>query len=238
MIRSVFALPLILAGCIAAAAEPLKDSVPSVSVVGEAFEDVAPDRATLRFGVVTEKPTAHGAATENARAAEAVLAELKALGVSGVDVQTQGVTLAPFMVEERDPRGKVKGSQQLYRARNDLTARIKPIDKAGEIAGKLIDNGVNSFQGVDYDYSASADKFDALRAAAMKDAERRARTYAEAVGLRLARVLEIHPADEEVPQPRPYAARLSTVADAAPVPMRPGLQRISARVSVSWALGR
>ncbi|MCC3246630.1 SIMPL domain-containing protein [Methylocystis sp. WRRC1] len=238
MIRFAFALSLVLTGCVSVSAEPLKDTVPNISVVGEAFEEVAPDRATLRFGVVTERPTAAEAATENARVAAEILAELKSLGVADVDIQTQGVTLEPFTIEEHDAKGKSKGVQKLYRARNDLAARVKPLDKAGAIAGRLIDKGVNSFDGVEYDFSNPDEKLDALRAAAVKDAERRARTYAEAAGLRLGRVLEIRPVDSEIPQMRPYAARLAPAPEATQVPMRPGLQRISSRVSVTWALGR
>lgn len=237
MIRLVFALSLIF-GCAAARAEPVKDSVSNISVVGEAFEDVAPDRATLRFGVVTERPTAQAAAADNARTVEAILAELKALGVADADIQTQGVSLSPYMVEERDPKGKTK-TQQLYRASNSLSARVTPVEKAGEIAGKIIEKGANSLEGVDYDHTNLAARRDALRAAAVKDAEHRARIYAEAAGLRLARVLEIRPVDDSNPIPRPFEARVAAAPDAAPpVPLRPGLQRISERVSIVWALSR
>lgn len=238
MIRLVFSTLFLAFLALPGRADPLKDTVPSVSVVGEAHEDVAPDRAILRFGVVTEKPTAAEAATDNARAAAAVLAELKAAGVAEVDSQTQGVTLTPYTVEERDAKGKVKGVQTLYRARNDLAVRA-PIDKAGEIAGRLIDKGVNNFEGVEFEISKPEEKLDALRTAAVKDAQRRAQAYADGVGLRLSRVLDIRPADEEAPPPRPYAARMAAAPEAAPpVPLRPGTQRLSARVGVSWALSR
>jgi uncharacterized protein YggE len=236
MVRLMFALSLLLFG--QAQAESLKDTTSSISVVGEAVEEVAPDRATLRFAVVTERPTAAAAAADNARAVQEALAELKALGVADPEVQTQGVTLEAVNVEERDPKGKPRTTQRFYRAQNELTARIKPIDKAGEILGALIDKGVNRVVDVDYDFSDPAEKRDALRAAAMKDAERRARAYAEAAGLRLARVLEIRPEERRGPEPRPYF-RAAMAADAAPpVPLRPGLQRLSERVSVTWALSR
>ena len=237
MIRLVFALFLTF-GAAAACAETLKDSVSNVSVVGEAFEDVAPDRATLRFGVVTERPTAPAAASDNARTVEAILAELKALGVGESDVQTQGVTLFPFTVDERDPKGKPKPAQQLYRASNSLSVRVKPAEKAGDLAGRVIEKGANNLEGVDYDNANLAEKRDALRAAAVKDAERRARIYAEAAGLRLARVLEIRPVDEGFSTPHPYEAKVAAAPDASPVPLRPGVQRISERVSITWALAR
>ena len=217
--------------------EALKDSVPSVSVIGEAVEEVAPDRATLRFGIVTERPLAADATSENARVASAVLNELKTLGVTDADVRTEGVTLTPVTDQERDPKGRAVGVRKYFIARNDLSVRVRDLAKAGEITGRLIDRGVNSFQGVDYDYSAPAAKMDALRAAAMKDALRRAETYAAAVDLRLGRILEIRPADEEFPQSRALTMKAAPAAsDGAPVPMRPGVQRISARVAVVWAL--
>lgn len=219
-------------------AEPLKDSVPSVSVIGEAEEEVAPDQATLHFGVVTERPAAAEAAKENARIASTILDELKALGIVDADVRTQGVTLTPVTSEERDPKGKTVAIKKQYVARNDLSVRVRDIQRAGEIAGRLMDKGVNSFQGVAYEYSQPEAKMDELRAKAVKDAERRARVYAEAAGLRLSRVLEIRPADETSPFPRPYAmkAAAAPMADGVAPPMRPGLQRISARVSMVWAL--
>lgn len=245
MIRPLFALSLMLGlgggfgdGFVApAAAEPLKDSVPSVAVVGEAEEEVAPDQATLHFGVVTERPAAADAAKENARVAATILDELKTLGVVDADVRTQGVTLTPVSTEERDPKGKTTAIKKYYVARNDISVRVRDLQRAGEIAGRLMDKGVNSFQGVDYDYSQPDAKMDELRARAVKDAERRARVYAEAAGLRLSRVLEIRPADETSPFPRPYAMKAAApMADSVSPPMRPGVQRISARVSVVWAL--
>src|SRR5512147_2620550 len=109
MIRLVFVVSLILVGY--AQAESLKDTVPNVAVVGEAFEDVAPDRAILRFGVVTERPTAAAAASENAAVMSAILAELGAMGIPPADMRTEVVSLAPVNPEERDAKGKPKPAQ-------------------------------------------------------------------------------------------------------------------------------
>ncbi|WP_363349625.1 SIMPL domain-containing protein [Methylocystis echinoides] len=233
MIRLVFVVSLILVGY--AQAESLKDSVPNVAVVGEAAEDVAPDRAILRFGVVTDRPTAAAAAADNAAAVTAILADLKSLGVADADVQTETVSLAPLNPDERDAKGKLRPAQG-YRASNMLTVFVKPVDKAGDVIGRVIDKGANSVEGVDYDHSNVEAKRDDLRAKAVKDAERRARIYAEAAGLRLARVIEIRPLSDE--QPIAFKARVAAAPPAASVPLRPGAQRISERVSIIWALGR
>ncbi len=232
MIRIVLAVSLIFVGY--ARADSLKDSVPNVAVVGEAAEEVAPDRAILRFGVVTDRPTAAAAASDNAAVMTAILSDLKSLGVADADVETQGVSLAPVNTEERDAKGKPRPVPS-YRASNYLTVFVKPAEKAGDVIGRVIDKGANSVDGVDYDHSNLEEKRDELRARAVKDAERRARIYAEAAGLRLARVIEIRPVSDEPPIAR---ARVAAAPAAASVPLRPGAQRVSERVSIIWALGR
>lgn len=235
MIRLILALSLFLVGH--ARAESLKDSVSNVAVVGEAVEEVAPDRAILRFGVVTDRPTATAAASENAAVIAAILEDLKTMGITDADMQTQGVSLQPVSSEERDAKGKTKTIQS-YRASNTLAVYVKPVEKAGDIIGRVIDKGANSLDGVDYDHSNLDAKRDELRAKAVKDAERRARIYAEAAGLRLARVIEIRPADAEPILMKTFDARMAAAPAATSVPLRPGQQRISERVAVIWALAR
>ncbi|WP_457797376.1 SIMPL domain-containing protein [Methylocystis sp. S23] len=232
MIRLILGLSLLLCG--AARAESLKDSVSNVAVVGEAAEEIAPDRAVLRFGVVVERPTAAAASADSARVVEAVLAELKAMGVADADMQTQAASLSPVTSEERDPKGKAR-TVQTFRASNSLAVAVTPVERAGEVIGRAVDKGVNSVDGVDYDHSNLTEKRDELRAKAVKDAERRARVYAEAAGLRLARVIEIRPLDDIAPAPM-MEARVA--AAPASVPLRPGRRRIVERVSITWALSR
>lgn len=237
MIRLLFALSLLWAGH--ARADSLKDSVSNISVVGEASAEIAPDRAKLRLGVVTERPTAAAAARENAGTVEAIFKALEAMGIPAADVQTQGVALLPFDIEERDAKGKPKGTQKLYRATNTVTVVVKPVERVGDVAGKAIEMGANSLEGIEYDLSNTAEKRDALRADAVKDAERRAKVYADAAGLQLARVLEIRPLDESGPAPQFMEARAAPPGpDAVSVPLRPGLQRLTERVSITWALSR
>lgn len=234
MIRLFLALSLLFSGAVHA--ESLKDSVSNIAVTGEAAEEVAPDRAILRFGVVTERPTAAAAAAENARAMETIIAELKAMGLTDADMQTQTVLLAPFSTEERDAKGKPKPAPG-YRASNMLAVSVSPPEKAGDVVGRVIDKGANSLESVEYGHSDLGKKRDELRAKAVKDAERRARIYAEAAGLRLARVIEIRPVEEIAPV-SVMDARVAAAPAVKAVPLQPGTQRVNERVSIIWALSR
>ncbi|NDB67869.1 MAG: DUF541 domain-containing protein, partial [Methylocystaceae bacterium] len=79
-----------------------------------------------------------------------------------------------------------------------------------------------------------------LRTAAMADARRRAEIYAQAAGLRLARILEIRPIEEGASQPRVHGVRMAAAAPSADriIPLQAGSRHISARVEVVWALSR
>lgn len=241
MNRSSLLLLLTIFSPASALAEPLKDSTPNIIVTGEAVEEAVPDRATIYFGVVTEKPTASEAAAENARAAKAVIDELAAQGVDAKDVTTLNISLEPFTVEERDPKGVLKLTKKLFRARNELSAKIRSLAKAGTIAGQLIDKGANVFQGMEFDVADVSAKRNALRAAAVKDAQRRAETYVQAAELKLGRVLEIRPEpdEDEAPQrPMMRAAAAPMAASMADVPVSPGVKKLTARVTITWALSR
>ncbi len=236
--KSLFVAALCLLASVAGVrAENLRDSTPNIAVTGEAFEEVAPDRATLFIGVVSEKPTAVEAAEENARKAQAVVDELAAQGVEAKDIQTLGLTLAPYVSQEQDQRGKrtVKG----FRARNELSVTIRALDKASAIAQRAIDNGANEVSGVAFSVSDEPAHLDRLRDAAMKDALRRAKIYVEAIDVKLGRVIEIRPDATMIPSKTYFhaAGRIEPApAPVTEVPLKPGMQKLSAQVTVVWAL--
>ena len=190
-------------------APTLKDSVPTITTNGEASAEVVPDIATISLGVDTERPKAADAARENARAAQAVVNEIKAQGIDAKDIKTVSVTLAPVYDEERDDRGYVtKRTLRGYSASNSLHVRIKDIGKAGTLASQMLDKGANRVDGISYDYSQKDEKYDALRAVAVRDALRKAKSYVDALGIKLGRVLEIGSRPHEAPMPAAMAPRM------------------------------
>ncbi len=218
----------------------LKDSVPTITTNGEAKAEVVPDIATISLGVDTERPKAADAARENGRAAQAVVNEIKAQGIDAKDIKTVSVTLAPVYDEERDDRGYVtKRTLRGYSASNSLYVRIKDIGKAGALASQMLDKGANRFNGISYDYSQKDEKYDGLRADAVRDALRKANIYVNALGIKLGRILEIGvQAHSAVPlglqrmSAGAAPAQESTVA----IPVEPGIETLRTEVQVTWEL--
>ncbi len=220
-------------------APTLKDSVPAITTAGEASAEVVPDIATVSLGVGTERPRAADAARENARAAQAIVNEIKAQGIDPKDIRTVSVTLAPLYDEVRDANGYVaKRTLRGYIAHNLLSVRIKDISKAGTLAQQLLDKGANRFDGIDYDYSQKEEKYDALRGDAVRDALRKANSYVSALGIRLGRILEIA-TQAHAPRPAPMAMKSMDAAApeaAAAIPVEPGVETLRTEVQVPWEL--
>jgi uncharacterized protein YggE len=233
--------PMRLTAAQAEQAASLRDSVPTITTNGEASAEVAPDIATISLGVNTERPKAADAARENARAAQAIVNEIKAQGIDAKDIKTVSVTLAPVYDEVKDANGYVtKRTLRGYIASNSLTARIKDIGKAGALAQQMLDKGANRFDGIAYEYSQEEEKIDSLRGDAVRDALRKANSYVKALGIRLGRVLEIV-STPHAPVPVGMAPRMraaaATAQEAAPViPVEPGIETLRTEVQVTWEL--
>ena len=220
----------------------LKDTLPSITTTGEASVEVVPNIAILSLGVETERPKATDAANDNAKASAAVITDVKAQGIDARDIATLGVTLEPVYDETTDANGRVvKRTLRGYQARNDLTVKVRQIEKAGALAQQWIAKGANAFGGVEFDYDQKEAKYDALRGDAVRDALRKATSYTTGLGIRLGRVLAI--VSPGGGYARPTGAAMSAraaprSAEAVAIPIEPGVQTLRVEVEVSWELAQ
>jgi uncharacterized protein YggE len=242
MIRARLAATAALIGlCAGARAQDAgeKFTLPRISVTGEASEEVRPDEAELRLHVVSEQPTPVLAAQGNARSAAEVVAELKTLGIEGRDIRTEALSLAPLVVEERDPATHevVRRTQTGYRATSGFVVHIRDVDKAGAVVIHVVEHGANTYDGLSFDVSDREARLDALRAKAVRDALRRAALYAGAASMKLGRLMAIDPEPDsreyaDLPRARSAAAGPHPVE----IPTEPGTTTLSARVTATWEL--
>jgi uncharacterized protein YggE len=219
----------------------LQDVVPSVTTTGTASVEVVPDIATIMLGVVTERPKAADAARENAVAVQAVVAEIKAQGIEPKDIKTRSVALTPVYDEVRDNDGRsTRRVLRGYSARNELAVRIRQIGAVGDLVARWIDRGANRLESIEFDAEGKDVKYEALRIDAVRDALRKAQSYASGLGIKLGRVLAIAPPTTGfVPSPPSVAlARAATQDGPVAVPVEPGVQTLRTDVQVSWELAQ
>ncbi len=126
-----------------------------------------------------------------------------------------------------------------YAARNSLSVRVRQIEKAGVLAGQLMDKGANRFEGIAFDYPQKEGKYDALRGDAVRDALRKANSYVSGLGLKLGRVLEIVTQAPSRVLPTTMSAGIRAKSEAAAaVPVEPGSEVLRTEVQVTWELAQ
>src|SRR4029077_5555281 len=74
---------------------PSASSPPQISTTGVGEASAVPDRATIYIAVQTRAATATAASADNARRVKAVMDTLRAIGVSGDQVQTANYSVTP-----------------------------------------------------------------------------------------------------------------------------------------------
>ena len=198
-----------------------------VTVTGEATVAVAPDTAMIRIGVTSQDKTAREAGEVNAKQMTAVLAAIKDAGIADRDIQTSRLSLQPQYDANKSGTARLTG----FQATNQVTVRIRDIDKLPTVLDRAIGAGANEMSGIEFVVSEQSKLLDQARDDAITDARRKAELYAKAAGAKLGRVVSITE-EGSSPPPRPMQAMR-----AGAVPVAPGEQTLRAVVTVSYELG-
>jgi uncharacterized protein len=225
MSRILFSAFVIVAAVIAPLSARAADKL--VTVTGEATVSVAPDMAVIRIGVTSQGKTAREAGDANAMQMTAVLAAIKGADIAERDVQTSRLSLQPQYDPNKSGTARLLG----FQVTNQVTVKIRDIDKLPAILDRAIGAGANEMSGIEFVVSEQSKLLDQARAEAIAVAHRKAEIYARAAGAKVGHVVTI--AEEgSAPPPRPMQA-----LRAGAVPVAPGEQTLRAEVTVSYELG-
>lgn len=219
---------LLVASAIAGVAQPrfgrsatTAPPAKTITVTGNGSVTTIPDRATFGFTIETRAKTATAALTQNANDATAVIAALKAAGVTSANIQTSQVSLLPQSSQDGTA---IVG----YVASNSVTVRTG-LGSAGKIVDAAVGAGANGVSGPSLDVSDQSTLYrDALHKA-VDDAKLKAQSLADAAGLSLGGAQSISEGGSS--SPLPIADKMS----AAGAPIEAGTQEIQASVTVTYA---
>jgi uncharacterized protein YggE len=193
----------------------------TITVTGDGSVTTVPDRATFNFSIETRAKTATAALTQNSNDAAAVIAALKAAGVSAANLQTSQVSLMPQSSQDGTT---IVG----YVASNGVTVRT-PLANAGKVVDAAVGAGANGVSGPSLDVSDQDALYrDALHKA-VDDAKLKAQSLADAAGLSLGGAVTITEGGSSAPMP--VADKMSAVG----TPIEAGTQEIQASVTVTYA---
>lgn len=167
----------------------------SVTATGEA--SMAPDLALVRFGVAgTGKELAPTRDEVNARAST-VLTRLRDLGIAEGDINAPDVEIQP----EYDYR---RGQKLIgYRVARQMTARVRDLDRLGDVLDGIVAAGANEVQGAEMAASDPSAAEHAALASAVTAARAKAEAIASAAGVTLGALARVEEADDMgMPQPK------------------------------------
>jgi hypothetical protein len=168
------------------------DTRNTLRVTGEGTVRVAPDRASVRFGIVTEAETAEAARQQNAEAASAALNAVRDLGVPEARIQMQTLSLQPR--REYDPDTE-RYEERGYEAQRRLVVDVDSLDRVPTLVTRVVQQGANRLEGVSYDLQdRRAVRNEALQAAA-SNARSKADALAETLGVRIVGVRSVREQD-------------------------------------------
>jgi len=163
--------PLLLAGGFG---DPPVSVNPTISVTGNAEIKVAPDRAVLRFSIISKEKVLDEAASKNDKIVAEVTEFLKSSGVEGKSINTDLIRIQPVYSglqprfgnpnkwipsspQARTPLARTPAGdadQQLkpigYSANRRLSVTVTDLAKLEAIYKGLLSKGVNSIEGVDF----------------------------------------------------------------------------------------
>jgi hypothetical protein len=151
----------------------------------------APDVMRMTVGSLTIGRTAREATNAANAVSAKLIAAARALGVQPRDIQTSSLSVDPQTDDDRAEREGRAPRITGYVAKNDLELRIRDLARAPEMMDALFEAGANSVEGPTFSLSDPRPAEREARRKAVAAAREQADTYAEALGMRIVRVLKL-----------------------------------------------
>lgn len=222
---------------LAASAHEDQRKEPVIVVSGTGDAAVAPDLAIVTLSVAETRKTAREALDVANGAMGKVIDALRKDGIAARDLQTSGLSIQAQYAypqnEDGTPRPPVLTG---YAVSNSLTIRIRDVAKVGAVIDQAVTLGVNQGGDIRFTNDDPSKTVAEARGEAVKDAVAKARTLADAAGVKLGRILEItESAAAEDPRPM-MAMRMAKEAADGAVPVEAGENSYAVNVSVTFAI--
>ena len=214
-----------------------KPSERSISVQGQGAVSAKPDLVTLSLGVQTTGETAMEALALNSEQMTGVITAIQSAGIADEDIQTSGINLYPVY----EDRSLVEPGEQReivgYRASNSVSITVHDIDRAGAVLDAAIEAGANQVGGVQFGLSDTDTIVTDALIAAVQNAQSKAQTIADTLGVKLGAALVVNEEWIERPQARSYAyAAESLDAAGFSAPVQGGTVSVIAHIRVTFAI--
>jgi uncharacterized protein len=193
----------------------------TLTATGSGSVTYTPDTASLTFAATSQQATAAGTINANAAAMNSIIDALKKAGAR--DVSTQGLSLSARY-------NKAGTSIVGFQAGNSVQGSVA-VANVGSVIDAAVAAGATNINGPSF--STTSDVESLYRAAlrqAVAEARARAQVLADAAGVQLVRIVSIDPTGG------PETVIASPASTAAPTPVLPPTQQVTASVTLVFAV--
>lgn len=196
-----------------------------------------PDIVVITVGVNVQRPTVQQARADASAAQQAVIDSLKDNGVQDRDIQTVQFSVYPqYDHSVNRSQGEIIG----YVVSNVVTAKVRDLDRTGEVVDEATDAGGNDavVQGVYFTIDDPKELQEEARRQAVQEARRQAETLADAAGVKLGKIIAISESHGYIPFERGFAGGgLDSSAQVPSAsPLEPGQIEVNITVNLQFAL--
>lgn len=182
----------------------------TISISGEGEAVGVPDVAMFTFTVMSEKATVAAAQDDVTTKANAITDSLKGAGIEERDIKTTDYSVYPQYdyISTVCIAGQIcpPGEQRLrgYQVRQTTTVKVRNTEQAGELLTSVGGQGATEVSGLNFTFDDPDAVQNEARNEAIADAKEKADALADALGVRIVRVVSFY--ENGGGWPMPYAS--------------------------------
>ncbi|MDX9970563.1 MAG: SIMPL domain-containing protein [Candidatus Gracilibacteria bacterium] len=159
----------------------------TIDAVGKAF--VNPDTAIINLGVFSIGDTTEIVTKENNEKMNKIFETIKSFGVEEKDIKTTSYYLNPnWEWDEKKKESIEKG----YRLDQNITIKVRDLNKSGEIIAKATSAGANLVGGISFAIEDEESAKEEARTLAISAAKEKAKLISKETGIKLGKVLSYY----------------------------------------------
>jgi len=216
---------------------------PTLTVSAEGKIRVPPDKALVRLAVETAGESLETVQEQNRKKMGQILNRLQELGIEEKHMQTSSLNVTPHYPPRPRRQGGAPSLPEVpkiigYTVNHSLTVEVHQLDSVGRVVDAALKAGANRFSQITWALKDERPaQLEALKVAS-QDARGKAKALAEALGVKLDRLLEVTEGRAPVLSRRQLAApRMSmAMAESSDVPLSPGELAVRATVTLVYEI--
>ncbi len=202
------------------------------TIQGEGKISAQPTLAEVDLGLYSEGQDVAPVQQANASKVNAIVSALKQMGVADDDIQTSNYSISPKF-EYRDGIQNVVG----YIVSQNLKVKVRNLSNVGAVLSRAGELGANQVNGVRFTIDDPTEVRQQARTKAIEDAKRKAQELADAMGVRLVKIVTFSESTGGTEPPPVFYRGL----EAAPVPavvpdIQAGALDVQSNVSVTFEI--